>query len=133
MKLKPIAGYEGIASIREDGMVRLHDRISPTGKLLKAKWIKPHANRDGGYLFVKLPELGGKRKNFYIHRLVASAFVANNCKGDTVNHIDGNKQNNSPNNLEWLSHIDNCHHAKRMGLLKPSPVSERNKFLIRNL
>lgn len=46
----------------------------------------------------------------YVHRLVAQAFV----EGDhtlEVNHIDGNKQNNTATNLEWVTHKRNMRHA----------------------
>lgn len=39
----------------------------------------------------------------YIHRLVADAFIPNPHGFDEVNHLDGNKSNNSVSNLEWCS------------------------------
>ena len=52
-----------------------------------------------------------------LHRVVAEAW----CKGKTVersmvNHIDGNKCNNHPSNLEWCTAAENNAHARAMGL-----------------
>lgn len=45
------------------------------------------------------------RENFYIHQLVADKFVKNECEGKIIKHIDGNKQNNKFDNLEWCNMI----------------------------
>ena len=61
-----------------------------------------------GYLRVELWQ-DGKRKNCAVSRLVAEAFVPNDdpINKNTVDHIDGNKLNNLPENLQWLSRGDN--------------------------
>lgn len=69
----------------------------------------------GGYLCVELKN-GDTEKNFKIHRLVAQAFVPNPDNKPFVNHIDGNKQNNCAENLEWVTHAENCQHAYDTGL-----------------
>lgn len=56
-------------------------------------------------------------KNHKVHRLVALAFVPSPDGLPHVNHIDGNKENNSADNLEWVSDRQNKEHAKRCGLL----------------
>lgn len=46
----------------------------------------------------------GKRKTFYVHRLVAEAFLEKPAGDYVVNHKDEDKLNNSHDNLEWVSH-----------------------------
>ena len=52
----------------------------------------------------------------FIHKLVASAFVANDCNKPFVNHIDGNKLNNHFTNLEWVTLKENNCHSWEIGL-----------------
>jgi len=59
-----------------------------------------------------------KRQTKTIHRLVALTFISNDDLSLTVNHIDGNKQNNKVTNLEWCSSKKNTQHAFKIGLMK---------------
>ena len=52
------------------------------------------------------------RKYFLVHRLVATAFIPNPDNLSEVNHIDGNRLNNTAENLEWVSHEENLTHAR---------------------
>lgn len=70
--------------------------------------VHPRIN-NSGYARVSLRK-DGKSKEFLVHRLVALAFIENPKNLATVNHIDGNKLNNSVENLEWLSLSDNIKH-----------------------
>lgn len=60
------------------------------------------------------------------HRLVYLAIKGPIPKGHTVNHEDGNKRNNHPNNLEAMEHADNIDHSYRTGLQPPIPKGEDN-------
>ena len=62
-----------------------------------------------GYLRVYLYK-NGKRKHHKVHRLVAHAFIPNPEHKSQVNHIDGNKKNNSVTNLEWATDEENKLH-----------------------
>lgn len=59
-----------------------------------------------------------KQLNRLIHRLVAQHFISNPDNKATVNHIDGNKQNNSIKNLQWCSNQENIDHAWGKGLME---------------
>lgn len=69
-----------------------------------------------GYLSVA-PTIDGKNKTFYVHDLVAGAFLGPRPPGSSVNHIDGDKKNNLPANLEYVSHAGNMRHAAEIGLM----------------
>lgn len=58
----------------------------------------------------------------HVHRLVASAFVDGYREGYQVNHIDGNKDNNCADNLEWVSGSENIIHARKNGLYSAESV-----------
>lgn len=57
-----------------------------------------------------------KQKTFLVHRLVANAFIPNSNGKPEINHKDGNKQNNSVENLEWVTSKENKRHGMRTGL-----------------
>lgn len=60
-----------------------------------------------------------KGKKYFIHRLVAEYYVPNPDNKPQVNHKDGNKHNNHPSNLEWVSNYENRQHAISCGLHRP--------------
>ena len=68
-----------------------------------------------GYLHVSLT-INKQSKHFLIHRLVALMFVPNPYFYSEINHIDGNKENNYFENLEWCTRSHNVKHAFDMGL-----------------
>lgn len=63
-----------------------------------------------GYCRVVLVAENGKKAHFRVHRLVAEAFIPNPDNKPQVNHIDGNKLNNSITNLEWVTNQENYEH-----------------------
>lgn len=66
---------------------------------------------NNGYRIVGLRDEIGKRHHVTVHRLVAITFLPNPDELPDVNHKDGNKLNNSVENLEWCSKSDNARHA----------------------
>lgn len=64
------------------------------------------------YLAVRL-----SGKTYYVHRLVAQAFIQNPDSKPQVNHIDGDKKNNNVWNLEWVTDKENVIHAYNTGLI----------------
>jgi len=67
-----------------------------------------------------------------VHRLIANAFIPNPHELPQINHIDGNKLNNSIDNLEWVTNTGNCEHALKTGLRKLK-VSPEDVHMIRML
>ena len=86
--------------------------ISDTGDVINIKTNTPKSAWVGanGYLTVDLYSKGKSHKH-YIHRLLAEHFIPNPLNKRTVNHIDGNKLNNSLDNLEWATYAENMKHA----------------------
>ena len=67
--------------------------------------LHPATDKDG-HLRLILSRKGHK-KNFYVHRLVATAFIPNPLKLPVVNHKDENPSNNRADNLEWCTVQEN--------------------------
>lgn len=125
---KTVNGYEGLYEVSNKGRVRSLDKIVPKWdgqRLLKGKILKGGITRFG-YVKVILTKEKTKR-TFLVHRLVAEAFIENdNPKSkNQVNHIDGDKLNNSIENLEWVTASENVRHAFENGLKKPSQKSTK--------
>jgi hypothetical protein len=68
-----------------------------------------------GYFKVNLNK-NGKSKNYFVHRLVALAFIPNPENKPQVNHKDLDKINNNLSNLEWVTHQENISHAFANGM-----------------
>ena len=79
------------------------------------KEISPWIGRNGYYTVSA--KLGSSRLKMLVHRLVAMAFVNGYAEGLTVNHINGNKLDNRPENLEWITRSDNTKHEWETGLV----------------
>lgn len=116
---KDIEGFENY-QISNLGNVRALNKYNRQGlskELVKqSKIIKPIINTHG-YCSVNLY----KDKKCYRkdnHRLVAKMFIPIPKRLLQVNHIDGNKQNNNIDNLEWVSAKENTQHAIKIGLIK---------------
>ena len=78
-----------------------------------------------GYRIACLSD-NGKQKIFFVHRLVANAFIPNPLHKPTVNHIDGDKENNCVENLEWATYSENSLHSCRvLGKTNSLPPSEK--------
>lgn len=71
-----------------------------------------------GYRTISLFNPSKKKVDIFVHRLVAQAFIPNPENKTQVNHIDGNKQNNHVDNLEWNTASENTIHAHKNNLVK---------------
>lgn len=104
---KDIKNWEGIYRISNMGRV----------KSLTTNTIRTHNINNSGYCCVTLKCKGKKTQTVTIHRLVAQHFLPNPYNKSDVNHIDENKMNNKVDNLEWLSHKENCQYGNRNKLV----------------
>ncbi len=120
---KDINGYEGYYQISNRGNVRSVDRFD--GVHDRAGTVIKQSLKPNGYLQVGLRK-HNQRKWIGVHRLVAIHFIDNPENKPQVNHIDGNKQNNTVENLEWVTAKENQHHAARTGLRDNMPKGENH-------
>lgn len=118
---KPIPGFP-LYTINEKGEVwRKEEEYINNGTLCKRSAKKCSVTKTpGGYYQVSMKDASGNWKKKYIHVLIAEAFIPKPTdKGKVeVNHIDGDKGNNTLENLEWLTHKENIEHAIENGLLE---------------
>lgn len=97
--------------------------VFPDGRINRIKngiCSPAHITHTNGYQAVSYMNRANKEKIAYVHRLVAQAFVPNPNQKPQVNHIDGNKDNNAADNLEWVTPKENTNHAYRIGLISPN-------------
>jgi len=122
---KDISGFEGLYQVSSEGRVKSLDRMvrntASSFRLRRGKVLSPGltgGNKDGErYYFVLLSS--GKARNFYIHRLVASAFIEPVEGKDTIDHINQNKLDNRVSNLRWATrseqHLNKRHKLSASG------------------
>lgn len=119
---KDIKGYEGLYQVSSLGRVRSLDRsffnkdISNTpylrgqvGRVINGV-IRVPTKKNNGYLQLSLWK-DDKQRTFTIHRLVAEAFLPNPKNLPYVNHKNEVKDDNRVENLEWCTHLYNCHYG----------------------
>ena len=105
---RPIPGFEGLYDVSNIGRVRSYKR-GPPGRILRAA-INPSTR----YFCFSIVRLREKRRTRPVHVLVAAAFLGQRPRGYQVNHISGDRQDNRPENLEYLTPSENQLHACRV-------------------
>lgn len=105
---RDIQGYVGIYQISSCGRVKSLEREVKFGwshRIIPEKILLAGYNKKGhdGYLFVNLHKNNDRGKPYYLHRLVAMAFLPNPNNYQEVNHRDENPKNNNVDNLEWCT------------------------------
>lgn len=86
--------------------------VSKSGKVLSIrsnKLLSPFLNKQGYELVIT--SINAKVKKYQVHRLVANTLLDNPQNKPQVNHINGNKLDNSIGNLEWCTASENVQHA----------------------
>ena len=105
-----IQGYEGRYSVTSDGRVWSHPKGTNTKN---GRWLS--LDNSGRYPVVSLVK-DGQKKRHLVHRIVAQAYVVNPDGLPQVNHINGVRDDNRVENLEWVTASDNRIHAWETGL-----------------
>ena len=110
---KDIQGYEGLYQVSNLGNVK---------SLHTDAYLSLSVNSKTGYVKVGLFKPSKATKYYYVHRLVAQAFIPCNDESLEVNHIDEDKSNNKVSNLEWCNRLYNLNYGNRNKL-----IGEANK------
>ena len=110
---KDIEGYEGRYQVSNLGRVKALPRTveghNQHGKWTRTEPAKIMAQKlqNTDRYQVSLRDADGKRTTFYVHRLVAMAFVPGYFEGATVNHKNEDHHDNRADNLEWMTKEEN--------------------------
>lgn len=99
--------------------------VSTKGRVMKNsnKKILTPSQKANGYMQINLFTCDGRRKKEYVHRLVALTFIPNDARLPEVNHIDGVRDNNVLENLEWVTHQENI---EKSSITNSIRVSRKN-------
>lgn len=124
---KPVVGLEDAYEVSSLGNVRsLAREYFINGGLYKKKSVILKGSiSTNGYHRHTLSFLD-KRIYKNTHRIVAEAFIPNPDNKPQINHIDGNKLNNTVSNLEWCDAKENLNHAYKIGLAKGKAGAENS-------
>ena len=127
---KNVFGFENQYEVNKSGDVRRKqaETIYKDGRVahFSNNILKQSPNKKG-YMRVYLSK-NSKKYTKTVHRIVAETFILNPENKRTVNHKDCNKLNNSVDNLEWATNLENMQHAFLNGSFK-----ERDKTTILNI
>jgi hypothetical protein len=108
---RDVHGFEGLYQVSNLGRVKSFHRK-------KEKIINPAVD-NVGYLHVSLyRHIKGLHRCITVHQLVAELFLGKPVENREINHKDGNKQNNTSENLEYVTHKDNMIYARDNGLVR---------------
>ena len=122
-RLKEFPHYK----IYENGEVWRMAHRSTCGINLKTMKLRAYKTKNN-YLMVSLHDREGKRKRFYLHRLVYMAFFGEIPKGMECDHINNDRANCSVSNLRLASHINNCKNPNSIAKYKAANALEKGKY-----
>lgn len=129
---KDVKNYEGLYQVSS------LSRIKSLSRTTKGRWgdtnfkerLLKQYSRDG-YLAVKLC-FNNVQTNMASHRIIAMTFIPNPENKLEVNHKDGNKLNNSIDNLEWCTHQENIQHSYDTKLNVPKTGEKHHRSKLKN-
>ena len=115
---KSVVGFEGYYEVSNSGLIKRakEKTIYKDGRIafFNETILKPSISKKG-YYRVYLSK-NSKKYTINVHRIVASAFIDNLSNKPQINHINGDKKDNSVSNLEWCTNSENTFHAVKNGL-----------------
>lgn len=117
--MKPIEDFDGYF-ISDDGKVycNLGKGNRRNDKTTELYEINPRPTKNG-YMRIYCRQMStGKRKDLYVHRLVAKYFIPNPDNKNVVNHKNCQRDDNRAENLEWCTTKENVGYAVSLGNLK---------------
>jgi len=122
-----VAEYEGLYEVSNLGRIRSLDHTTVDTKNIERSFkgrVLSLSTDSHGYN-IKTLYLNGERCAFRLHRLIAQAFISNPNDLPYIDHVDGNKENNNINNLEWVTAQENTerYHSKIESSSKYNKVS----------
>lgn len=103
-------GYEGYYQVSNFGRIKSLKFRNGIIQKSKERIMQP-TNNGKGYQIIGLRKPSQKKKNFYVHRLVAIAFIDNPNNYNIINHKDYNRANNNVDNLEWCTQSYNARYS----------------------
>lgn len=98
VKVSDIPGMEDYTNYLLDVNGNVWSMKGKRLRKLKPGWAK----YKDGYLFVRLYDKNRRQKSFYIHRLVALAFIPTDDTSRRIKHKNKNKNDNRLENIEWI-------------------------------
>ena len=132
-----IEGYEGLYQVSNLGRIKAlqrYRRAGNTAYIQKEHFMTQYDNTSG-YKYVRL-NIGSDKRMFFVHRLVANAFIANPMSLPEVNHKNEIKTDNRAENLEWCTKIYNQNYGTkkiRTQITRKKLNSEWNALMKKNL
>ena len=112
---KPIAGYEGLYEVSNQGRVRSLDRVvlrkNGQSQLCRGRLLKPYKKKkvakDGGHYETLFLSRDGIARQFYVHHIVLGAFAGERGEHECARHLNDNPSDNRASNLVWGSLSEN--------------------------
>jgi len=121
-----IPGFEGRYGVTDDGRVWSYPKLygANLSRRHDGLWVSPFENHKG-YIRACLTLTDGRQRSYFVHRLVALAYLPNPSGFPQVNHKNGKKNDNRASNLGWVTQSENIRHAYAAGLMPATEEKSR--------